>query len=163
MAVGGLAAYLTFKETWLLRWVRELSRTNIVLIYFSLAALYFFRQYIFEVSFLVPFDRLIASIVFALIILEQCFSEQSFYKMNNFKAASKLGLYTYGFYCLHMIAIFFTKIILGKLRWDTKLWQVFILEGGMSLLLTIGIAYISYTLFESKFLKLKNKFAFIVK
>jgi len=95
--------------------------------------------------------------------LENHHSEKSFYKMGNFKLLSRLGQYTYGLYCLHEIAIFITKVVLGKLHLNSQLWQLLILEGGMSLLLSLALAYVSYTFYESRFLKLKNKFAFVTK
>jgi len=163
MAVGGMAAYLISSSNWLSSKIKKLSRFYIVLIYVVAALIYIFDRYTLRSSLYAPFERLVVSVVFALIILEQCFSDNSFYKMGKYKLISKLGKYTYGLYCLHIIGIYFTRAVLRKFDFDSQLWQVLIVEGGLSLILSIGLAYISYTLFESNFLKLKERFSFIVR
>jgi peptidoglycan/LPS O-acetylase OafA/YrhL len=98
-----------------------------------------------------------------LIILEQNFSKNSFYKMSDFKIASKLGVISYGLYCLHFIGILVTITITEKLHINESLWSVLLLEPITALLITIIISKISYRFFESPFLRLKEKFAYIIK
>lgn len=158
MAVGGLAAYYCFKKTLLLSFFSSLSAWVIAFLYILVIFLYFFKQYIFVGPRLVPFERLVMSVLFVCVILEQNYSNKSLFKMGNNKLFSKLGKYTYGMYCLHMIGILIVATALRILKINTNIWQVILLEGGLSLLLTTGIAYISYNFYEKKFLAFKDKF-----
>ncbi|MBK9047443.1 MAG: hypothetical protein IPL74_12265 [Bacteroidetes bacterium] len=81
--------------------------------------------------------------------------------MSDFKRISKLGTITYGLYCLHFIGILVATTITKKLGINTGLYQVLFLDTFMALGFTIFIASISYRFYETPFLKLKNKFAYI--
>lgn len=108
-------------------------------------------------------ERLIIAVIFGLIILEQNFSKYSFFKMLEWKFFSKMGTYTYGLYCLHVIAITITEIGLTKAGLDIKQSSSGLMVGFFALFAVTGIALASYHLFEKRFLRLKDKFAFIVK
>lgn len=69
---------------------------------------------------------------------------------------SKLGLYTYGLYLTHVIAISFTEKAFLKFNLLQK--NNFILFICSSLILTIVASYFSYNLVEKPFLRLKQKF-----
>jgi len=161
MAVGGLGAYYTFRQSKLLSSIKGISRYFIVFIYMAVAGIYFFRKEIFFHPFLAPFDRLVISIVFLFVILEQNFSANSIFKLGKNKILSKLGQYTYGLYCLQIIGIYITQEILNKLKLNTTLWRLIFIEGTLSLVITIILAYLSFTFFESFFLKLKRRFTYI--
>ena len=92
------------------------------------------------------------------IILEQCFAKNSFYKMGRFKWASRLGIITYGLYCLHVFVISVTRGLTKMAGLNKHVWQVVFLETIVSLVISIGIGLISYRFFEAPFLKLKDKF-----
>lgn len=159
MTMGALAAWLMqFEE--LKRWVTDLNKKYIFLIYAIFVVVFFFRsEILFENEWLIVIERLLIATVISLIILEQCFSKNSFYKFSNFKRISKLGLITYGLYCLHFIGILVVTNLTKKLEFNTELWQVLLIDSSLSLLLTIIIAKFSFRYFESPFLKLKNKYA----
>lgn len=162
MAVGGFFAFaiIRFKK-----FQPILSRTPkwIWLILYNLvAAVFLFRTNIFHHSAIsIALDRLVISILFGLVILEQNYAEHSLFKMSKFKTLSKLGTYTYGLYCLHMIGILIVAKFLSFLGWNKNVYQVIFLEGGLSLAITIGLALISYNLFEKRFLALKDNFAMV--
>jgi peptidoglycan/LPS O-acetylase OafA/YrhL len=80
--------------------------------------------------------------------------------MGNFKIATRLGIVTYGLYCLHFIIISLTVGLTKKLGINSHVWQVVFLETFISLLITIGISLLSYRFFEAPFLRLKEKFSF---
>ncbi len=162
MAMGGLAAYYAFRKGRVMTFIKELSKWSIGGIYLMAIVLYFFSQYIFASEFMSPMKRLVVGVVFALIILEQNFSGKSLFKTGNNKTISKLGQYTYGLYCLHMFGILITETVLNQIGFNNHLWQVLFIEGTLSLAITFTIAYISYTFFESRFLRLKNKFSYIL-
>jgi peptidoglycan/LPS O-acetylase OafA/YrhL len=97
------------------------------------------------------------------IILEQCYSKNSLFKLSNFKNISRLGIISFGLYCLHFIGILVTTSVTSKLGINHGIWNVLLLETSMALCLTIIFSWISYKFYESPFLKFKNKFAFVVK
>ncbi|MBX9852965.1 MAG: acyltransferase [Cytophagaceae bacterium] len=164
LSMGGLGAYLIFYSEKFKHQIESLSTWFIVFIYAACFLVFFFRADIFSYNvFLIAFERLIISILFLLIILEQNFSRNSIFKLHVLKIISKLGQYTYGLYCLHMICILIIATVLSKLGWNKSTWQVLVLEGGISLALTIGAALISYHFYEKKFLKIKDFFAVVKK
>jgi peptidoglycan/LPS O-acetylase OafA/YrhL len=162
MMIGGIGAYFSFYSSYFINKVTTIPKSIIILVYISTFGVYILRREIFHLNtFTIAIDRLIISILFLFIILEQNFSVNSFYKMGRFKNVSKLGQYTYGLYCLHMIGILIAATVLEKLGLHRQVWQVLVVEGLLSLSITLALAYISYHFYEKKFLLLKNKFAFI--
>jgi peptidoglycan/LPS O-acetylase OafA/YrhL len=78
--------------------------------------------------------------------------------MSQFKFISKLGTYTYGLYCLHMIGILIAAEGLALAGLNRNVYQVIFLEGAISLSITFLLAFLSYHFYERKFLSLKDKF-----
>ncbi|MES2480132.1 MAG: acyltransferase [Bacteroidota bacterium] len=164
MTIGAFAALMVFKDKSLLTRIEQAPKWIWAILYALVLICFLYRKEIFyHGSFLFAFDRMFMAILFALVILEQNFAQNSLFKLSRFKLISKLGTYTYGLYCLHMIGILIAAKGLAKLGWNKNVYQVVFLEGGLSLLITILLALTSYHLFESKFLKLKDKFARITK
>ena len=158
LAIGGLGAYLIVLSTRFFSMVKNLSKLNIALFYIFFIAIYFFRKEIFYNHLvLVVVERLLIGIVFLGIILEQTFSDNSFFKFGRIKWFSSLGLISYGMYCYHFIGIIVTYYLLLKLNLHTALWEVLFLQTLISLLITILISRLSYTYFEKPFLKLKGR------
>jgi peptidoglycan/LPS O-acetylase OafA/YrhL len=163
MAVGGYCAYLAFFKTSFLKKLANLDRKWWVILYTMITVIFLFRKVIFEGNlFLIAADRFVISLLFGLVILEQNYATRSFYKMSNNRLISRWGVYTYGLYCLHMIGILIVAKGLAVFGMNKNVFQVIFLEGGLSLLLTLLLAYISYNGYEKKFLKLKEKFSLIV-
>ena len=99
------------------------------------------------------------SMFFAFVLMEQVFSERSFFKLGKIKVFTWLGKISYGLYCYHMVAIFFVLLFFMKmgfnvLRPDKTL---ILMEASLSLALTILISWLSYNYFEKWFLDLKHK------
>jgi peptidoglycan/LPS O-acetylase OafA/YrhL len=162
LTIGGLAAYLSFYSTRFINLIRNLPRNFLIAIYLCTLAVFLFRGEIFHHgSFMLAIDRLIVSLLFIFIILEQNFCNNSLFKIGSFKRISKLGEYTYGLYCLHMIGILVAFTLLSKLGLNKSVWEILIVEGGLSLGIAILLAYLSYQLFEKKFLDLKYRFELI--
>ena len=107
--------------------------------------------------------RLIMGSVFCWIILEQNFSQQSFFKLGAFKRLSELGKYTYGLYCLHQIGILICLTLLRSAGWNQFSWQIWVLELPLNFILSVAISWFSFHYFESWFLKLKTRFSYITK
>lgn len=161
MALGGLGAYLILQTASFKDLLHRLPKAVIFGIYISFAFVFFFRdEFLLNSYVLRIFERLFTSSLMLLIILEQCYAANSFYKMGNFKLVSRLGLITYGLYCLHFIVISTVTGLTGKFRFNTEVWQVVILETVLGMLITIAVSLFSFRFFEKPFLMLKEKFSF---
>ncbi|OWY20843.1 acyltransferase [Sphingobacteriales bacterium UPWRP_1] len=133
-------------------------------LYLLFFAIFFFRDNLLPGNVLFRMtERSITALLITGIIAEQCFCRRSLYKMKNFTLATKLGLITYGLYCLHFIGILTALTITQQLHLNTQPWQVLILETLLALFISVVIAGISYRWFETPFLRLKDRFAFIHK
>lgn len=164
MALGGLGAWCILETKNFKNKITELPKLVIVGIYAAFVFVFLFRdEFLLSNYGLRVFERLIISSIMLLIILEQCYSRHSFYKMQNFKIPTKLGVITYGLYCLHFIIISLTLGATKLLGLNQNVWQVVFLETILALLITIGVCLLSYRYFEKPFLKLKDKFAFTAK
>ena len=163
MTIGGIGAWLIEVSIKFKKYIHDLSRVTIYVIYILLIAIYFFADQLQRNSIISVFERLLIAVVFAIIILEQTFAENSFYKMSNFKQISKLGTITYGLYCLHFLGILVATTVINKLHLNKNEWQIFFIEMPLALLIAMLLSKASYKFLESPFLKLKNKFTFITK
>jgi len=163
MAIGAFGAWLIQTNENFKTKIQYLKPIYVSLIYISFFTVYIFRDEILMNNnlFLNVVERPIIATIILLIILEQCFSDKSFFKMSKFKLLSKWGTISYGLYCLHFIGILIVTTLTKKYSLNTELWQVFIIDTSFALTLTIVISLISYNIFEKPFLKLKDKFAYI--
>lgn len=163
MALGGLFAYLVSYENKFKSYITHMSRPVIVMIYILTLVFTLFKDDIFVPGVAVVFERMVIASLFGLIILEQNYSKNSFYKMGKLKTISNLGVFTYGLYCLHFLGLYFAIKIMNIMRLDGSLNAVAFSMILLALLLSIGISLMSYHFYEKWFLRLKDKFAFIVK
>ena len=76
---------------------------------------------------------------------------------------SKLGIYTYGLYCLHLLGFLVADIFITKAGFDKTNFVIAIVGVVIAFIISIVISLVSYHLYEKWFLRLKDKFAFIVK
>lgn len=168
LAMGAVIAYLCCNEHFIER-IKKIPRFIILLIYCILLILIPLRFYMWKLGshyvHLASVAPVIFSFIFAFIILEQNYANNSFYKISKSKLISSFGKYTYGMYCYHMISFFivlFTFNLIGikllSMGLSTFLFSVF-----TSFFLTILISELSFTYFESFFMKLKNKYSVIKK
>jgi peptidoglycan/LPS O-acetylase OafA/YrhL len=160
MALGGLLAYYSNLSTGFRRRVEEMPKAFIALTYALALVFLFFRKSLFP-GFGMVFERIFIGVVFGLIILEQNFGRNSFFKIGSFRLVSRLGIYTYGLYCLHVIAMSLTEQALVKLGMDIHVARNEWLVGAIALPLSIGAALVAYYFYERQFLKLKDRFTFI--
>ncbi len=159
MAVGAFGAWLILEFNSFKLKIQQLNKMYIAFIYIFTIIVYFFRSELLYSSFEIRiFERLIVSIIFLFVILEQNYAQNSFYKLSNLKYISKLGKITYGLYCLHFIGILISINLTKMFSFNTSLWQVLLVETSLALIITIIISKISYRYLESPFLRLKNKF-----
>ncbi len=164
MATGALGAWLVSVSVPFRNFINRIPRAVILLFYLAFFGIIFLRQDILLGNqFIRIFERSILAFTIIFIILEQCFAETSFVKMSSLKQVTNWGVITYGLYCLHFIIISLVTGATKKLGLDQQLWQVVLLQPLISLALTIAVAWLSYRFFELPFLKLKNRFSYIVK
>ncbi len=159
MAIGGLGAWLMLQSTSFKNRIYNLPKQVICFIYVLFVFVFLFRdEFMLSNFWLRVFERPIISGIMLCIILEQCFAKNSLYKMGRFKWASRLGIITYGLYCLHVFVISVTRGLTKMAGLNKHVWQVVFLETIVSLLISIGIGLISYRFLEAPFLRLKDKF-----
>ncbi len=163
MAVGGLGAFMVLTSRTFLNKIINLPKYIIIIPYVLTIVFIVFKNEIFQYDVMLVLKRVIMAGTFILIILEQNYSQNSFFKIGNWKIISRLGKYTYGLYCLHEIGILFCLTLLRKFSLNQYGWQMWFLEIPLSLFFSIVISWLSFTYFESWFLKLKLKFSYITK
>lgn len=164
MAIGAFGAWLYLQKERFASIIQNLPKGVIVGIYGLLITIFLFRdEWMLNTYAQRVVERGLISCVMLLVILEQCFSHHSFYKMSSLKSVTKLGIYTYGLYCLHFLILSITLGVTKTLGLNTSLWQVMLLEPLLALAITILVAKLSYRYFELPFLKLKDRFSYITR
>lgn len=162
LAIGAMGAWLIHEKSGVKRWIADFRKYQLVLIYALFILIFFFRAEILQSNYYIrSIERSLVAIVAVFIILEQNYARNSFIKFSRFKFASKLGVISYGLYCLHFIGILVAITLTSKLGWNTKLWQVLTLETGLAFVGTVIISLVSFHFWEKPFLKLKRKFSYI--
>jgi peptidoglycan/LPS O-acetylase OafA/YrhL len=163
MALGGLMAYYCSYQSRFLHFITDMKRWQIWLIYAGAAACVLFRKQLFELPVMMVFERIIIAFFFGFVILEQNYAHRSFYKFSKFKTLSRLGMYTYGLYCLHFFVISIMQSSFWKLGLGINNAGTASLATLVALLVLIGLCILSFNYFEKPFLKLKERFAFITR
>lgn len=160
MAVGALGAWLVSERVRFKMYITQLRKYQIMMVYTLFASMFFMRQDWVELSPVVPvFERTALAVLILLIILEQNYACNSFFKLGRLRHFSDLGVISYGLYCLHFVGILITTSLTQLLGCNTQLWQVLFLETGMALFITIALSLISYRILEQPFLQLKERFS----
>ncbi|WP_317899509.1 acyltransferase family protein [Aurantibacillus circumpalustris] len=160
LAIGGLSAWLILYHQAFVTHIENLSPLVIKSAYLIFILSFISFKYWMNFNEVTRTgERLFLSLFFSFIILEQCFSLNSFFKLKNFKRLSQLGLISYGLYCLHLFSISFVQKV-NSIFCLTKLngFQ-FYAELFVCLVLSIGICYLSYNYFEKKLLRYKTRYA----
>lgn len=164
MAFGGLLAYFCSFDNSFKRFIGNLNRVQVAMIYLGAATVTLFRDELFTSNaFTVVIERLTIAFFYGMIILEQSYAKGSFFKMSNFKTISRLGIYTYGLYCLHLLGFLAADVALNKAGQNKTSLTIAVIGSGAALIISIIISLASYHFYEKWFLKLKDRFAFIVK
>ena len=155
LAIGALLAYWAFNHLEsITRFFQKQTKTGTVLIYLiGFILLVSNYQLGSRLMYFKWFDGIIYSVFFGYIIMEQNYSPHSFVKFGSFGIFSWLGKISYGLYLLHMEAIYIVLFL--NSAWRMPLFANIIL----TLIVTIGLSFLSYRFLESPFLKLKEKFS----
>ena len=151
---GALIAVAGFRKDALFRFLRKLPRIFYPIVYISIIIFY-----VLETSAVINADLIISgifySICFALILFDQAFNERRIFNAGKLEVFNYLGKISYGLYIYHELSLTMTMkafhfFSIGS-KYNTLLWQ-----SGITLLITIIIAQLSYHYFEKYFLRLKN-------
>ncbi len=163
MALGGLVAWYCSYNSKLLRFIKNMPRWQILLLYLLTISAVLFKKTVFYQPLPLTIERVVLAILFAMIIAEQNYAGRSLFKFSRFKLVSRLGIYTYGLYCLQFVGILAVQQLGDKFGLTMHTLTGAITGALIALLITTGISILSYHLYEKHFLKLKDKFAVITK
>lgn len=155
--VGVLCGLVWHSHPGLIERIEKLKSWQILLVYLLGIYLLFNGKF----DYLLPtalFSRLVYTLFFGFIVLEQCFATNSIIKFSRIPFFSGLGIISYGLYCLHQPALLIGRWLDGISAPLLPAWLNAILIFVFSLLTAIGLAKISFVLLEKPFLKLKSKF-----
>lgn len=161
LAIGGLAAYLVINRQQFRNRLQTLPRKIIVMIYLLIFLVYFLSDKLFYLPGSMLMLRWLLDIFWAFIILEQNFSEHSWFKLGRIQFFSNWGKYTYGLYMLHPIAILMVDIACRLAHIKTVSFGIQLLSGMGAFLFSLLIARLSYKYMETPFLRLKERFSVI--
>jgi peptidoglycan/LPS O-acetylase OafA/YrhL len=161
MTIGGLGA-LWIQNGMGRQSIERWNRVFLIILYGIVLIVFLFRRELLYSFYAVRvLERAFVAVLFLLVILEQNYARNSLFKVGDFKTVSRLGVYTYGLYCLHFIGILAATHLTSLLHLNIEVWQVLLLDTILALLFTIFIAKLSYQYFERPFLKLKSSLAHI--
>ena len=135
-----------------------MPKVQIFGIYFLFFLNVIFYKSIYASPMLQIFERLIFSLFFAFIILEQSFSNDSLFKLGKWKFSNYLGSASFGLYCYHGVLITIFIKLSEHYTWNFSAFQIFILNPLILFLATIAVTALSYEFFEKRILKFKEKF-----
>lgn len=155
LALGACLAWLAFhKPKWLMEQLVRIPKVAMAAIYIGgLGLMFLYHPLAKNVPFFEQCAELIYALFFTVVILEQCYSSRSILKLGKSKILTWLGKISYGLYLLHMVAIY---AVMHLLPTDV-IWIPIKIVSAVGL--SIAISYLSYTFFESYFLKLKERFS----
>lgn len=163
LGIGGFMAYL-IKENKKVRSFFENTSTVTHLLFFCISfLLIYFQQILFSFNYGSAVGRVFISLSFSFIISAQAITKSdSKLNLRNFSFANNWGKYTYGIYLIHPISITILDILRRILHFEFANFTSTFLIGILGFVLTLFLSRVSYKYYESKFLRLKDRFAAIV-
>ena len=156
--VGALAAIAAFNNSFLITKIRDFSKTQIVIIYSLSLTIFISIPSLQNHNLFIVIQRVLFSFVFAFIILEQTYCQQSIFKLSRIKYFNFFGKISYGLYCYHGIMI--TIVLKFSDYFSKSLFTSIFIFPTLIFCGTLLFSHLSYKFFESKILKLKTKYTF---
>ena len=159
LILGGIIAYFAFNSQKFRDFFKYLSAPGRIAFYAGGIVIFLLRNIIFQYTYGAVVCRLVLTLFFAFVILEQSFNESRTFKLSNNRFFSKWGKYTYGLYLLHRVALWMVSVLLDKYKFFPYNGFCYLLAlAVLGFILSMMLSYISYQYFESFFLRLKQKF-----
>ena len=157
--IGALTAILAFKYPHFISKLQSLTRNTILFVYLIIFSFFILMPFLIENNFFIITQRVLFSIFFSFIILEQSYCDKSIVKVSRIKYFNFFGKISYGLYCYHGIIITIILQMSGFLR--ESLLNSLVLYPIIIFVSTLAISQISFRFYESKFLNFKSKFSFL--
>lgn len=152
MAVGGLFAYLLFTKHKLLAVVYSTTTQYIVYVVIALLVATSFNQpLIYHTVF---------SILFGSVILNLASNKNSVLSLENI-FFNHLGKLSYGLYMIHSFVQHITDVYFQRYLTLNNAYATVAITFVVTFVASIGLAQLSYSYFETPFLKFKHKFSII--
>ena len=158
--IGALTAILAFKHTHFIIKLQSLTKNKILFFYVTIFTFFILMPTLLENEFFIVIQRVLFSIFFSFIILEQTYCENSIVKVSRIKYFNFFGKISYGLYCYHGIMITIVLHMSGLL--PDSLLNNLLLFPVLIFISTLLISYFSFRFYEAKFLKFKSKFSFLL-
>ncbi|MES2566586.1 MAG: acyltransferase [Bacteroidota bacterium] len=162
LGIGGLFAYLIKTQNKFKSFFENTATKSHFVFFLISVCLLYWNVKIFDFKYGHAIGRIFISTSFACIICAQAITKSnSILNLKNFSFANKWGKYTYGIYLIHPIALTIIGLIAEAINFQkVNTINAFIIAA-VGYILTLFISKLSYTFYESRFLKLKYKFATI--
>ena len=158
LAIGAMGAcIIKFKSKVLNLFNRQSSYLNVTLYIVPLILLLIAHHYN-QNDLIRFFARILESIFFLFIVIDQSVNKKVVVALGKITFLKKLGKYTYGIYLLHPIALQVLELAYRQVKINPYTgWKENLVFTFLTAVLSIIIAYVSYTFFESYFLRMKDK------
>jgi peptidoglycan/LPS O-acetylase OafA/YrhL len=155
MAIGGAGAYFAFNRN-----ERFLS-----LVFHPLSQLLAFASLPVMMYFMPPQiqdgEHIIYSVSFLVIIMNVALNPKFVFKLDN-RVFNFLGNISYGIYMYHMLVVVFIIRFVHNVMGVHNSFQANFLYYTLSILVTIGVAALSFYFYEKPFMRLKKRFTVVV-
>ncbi len=154
MAIGALGAIFSFRENATFKKI-VFHRASELLAWGVVLLLFLGRFHIIS-----TIDHDIIAVVTVVLIMNVAFNNKRIIGLDN-RVLNFLGKISYGIYVYHPLVIFFGVKILERFTKDLNQAQKYFTIVSFILGITIFLAWVSFEVFEKKFLRKKEKFAAI--
>ena len=81
--------------------------------------------------------------------------------MKTFRIISRLGIISYGLYCLHFIGLLVSTTLSRVFHYNSGIMDVIFVDTFIAFLITVILSKLSFRYFEGPFLKLKERFSLL--
>ncbi len=158
-AAGAFLAWSVFNKNKIYRLLHSIPRYGWMIFYLIFALIIIFYRQIFANLDVDHFKHIVLSIVFSMIIFDQCFNSAPLFRAGRFRVINYLGRLNFGLYCWHGVVITLVKKGMEMSGHQDSSVDVYFLYPLGTLLLSLALAILSYELYEKRFLKLKQYFS----
>lgn len=155
LAIGGLCA-IGVQSYSIQKSIINLTKWQLLIIYLLGISSILGSTFIFKEE-LRSIERLVHASFFAFVILEQVYSQHSFWKADRIPGFFKGGEITYGIYMYHCVFIYYTSIYFHQHKLTTSIFH-FLLYTGLIFSTSYIFSIISMKYLEKPILRWRNRF-----